>query len=143
MFHDILVAIDDSETAKRALGEATDLARELNAKLTIISVSPPIPSFAYRAGVDTDALQAEAEAESEGIVRDAAKGLSDDLPVTTLVKQGHPGEEIVKQVEAGGHDLVVMGSRGLGRISSNIFGSVGGYVHYHARVPMLIIQPEQ
>jgi nucleotide-binding universal stress UspA family protein len=143
MFHDILVAIDDSDTARRALADASDLARKLNAKLTIISVSPPIPSFAYRAGIDVDALQAEAEAESQGIVREAAKGLPDDLPVTTIVKNGHPGEEIVKQLEAGGHDLVVMGSRGLGRVSSNIFGSVGGYVHYHARVAMLVIHPEQ
>ena len=67
----------------------------------------------------------------------------DDLPVTTVLKHGHAGEEIVNQIETGEHDLIVMGSRGLGRVTSNLFGSVGGHVHFHTHIPMLIVHPQE
>jgi nucleotide-binding universal stress UspA family protein len=141
MFRNILVALDGSETAQRALGDAIELAEALNARLAIISIVPPIPGYAYRAGIDLKALGNEAEEETQKLLREALKRVPDDLPVTTVFKQGHAGEEIVNQIETGEHDLIVMGSRGLGRVTSNLFGSVGGYVHYHVRIPMLIVHP--
>ncbi len=69
--------------------------------------------------------------------------LPQNLPATTVIRHGHPGAEIVKQVNEGDHDLLVMGSRGLGRVSANLFGTVGGYVHYHSRVAMLVVHPEK
>jgi nucleotide-binding universal stress UspA family protein len=125
------------------LAEATELAEALNSRLTIISIVPPIPSFAYRAGIDVGALEQEAEKETDKLLREAVAGLPEGLPVTTVLKHGHPGEEIVKQIEAGDHDLVVMGSRGLGRVTANLFGTVGGYVHFHSRIAMLVIHPDQ
>jgi nucleotide-binding universal stress UspA family protein len=142
VFRNILVALDHSQTSQRAMAEATELAQILNARLTVISVVPPMPGYAYRAGIDLGALKREAEAETEKLLRDSVARLPDDLPVTTVLKHGHPGEEIVHQLEAGDHDLVVMGSRGLGRVSANLFGTVGGYVHYHSRTAMLVVQPE-
>jgi nucleotide-binding universal stress UspA family protein len=143
MFRDILVAIDLSPTARRALEAAGELAEAVNARLTLIAVAPEVPAFAYRAGVDAEALEQEAIAETERLLHEAVDSLPADLPVTTVIKQGHPGERIVEQIDAGGHDLLVMGSRGRGRVTSNIFGSVGAYVHYHARVAMLVIHPEE
>jgi nucleotide-binding universal stress UspA family protein len=143
MFRDILVALDQSPTAQRALAEATELAEALNSRLTIISIVPPIPGFAYRAGIDVGALEQEAEKETDKLLREAVAGLPEGLPVTTVLKHGHPGEEIVKQIEAGDHDLVVMGSRGLGRVTANLFGTVGGYVHFHSRIAMLVVHPDQ
>jgi nucleotide-binding universal stress UspA family protein len=142
VFRNILVALDQSETSKRALQEATELAQELNARLTIISVVPHVPGFAYRAGVDAAALERKAEEETDTLLRESAAYLPQGLPVTTVLKHGHPGEEIVKQIEAGDHDLLAMGSRGLGRVTANLFGTVGGYVHYHSHVAMLVIHPE-
>ncbi len=142
MFRNILVALDQSQTSQRAMAEATELAQILNARLTVISVVPPMPGYAYRAGIDLGALKREAEAETEKLLRDSVARLPDDLPVTTVLKHGHPGEEIVKQIEAGDHDLVVMGTRGLGRVTSNLFGTVGGYVHFHTRTAMLVVHPE-
>jgi nucleotide-binding universal stress UspA family protein len=142
VFQNILVAIDGSETAGRALEAATELAEALNSRLTLISVAPEVPSFAYRSGVDVGALEQEARNETEGILRGSADALPDDLPVTTVLKHGNAGEQIVEQLRAGEHDLLVMGSRGRGRVATSLLGSVGAYVHYHARVPMLVIHPE-
>jgi nucleotide-binding universal stress UspA family protein len=142
VFRNILVAIDGSETATRALAVAGELAEAVNAKLTLIAVSPEVPGYAYRSGIDVDALEHEAEAETDRILRDAVDSLPDRLPVTTVLKHGSAGERIVEQIEAGGHDLLAMGSRGRGRLTTSLFGSVGAYVHYHSRVAMLVIHPE-
>lgn len=139
----MLVAIDGSPTAQRALEAAGELAEALNARLTLIAVAPEVPAFAYRAGIDAEALEREALAETERILGDAVDSLPDDLPVTKVLKQGNAGERIVEQLEAGGHDLLAMGSRGRGRVATNLLGSTGAHVHYHARVAMLVIHPEE
>jgi len=140
MFRDILVAFDGTPAARRALDAAAELAEAVNSRLTLISVAPEVPAFAYRAGVDAEALEREAVAETERLLREAVDSLPDDLPVTTVLKKGHAGERIVERIDGGGHDLLVMGSRGRGRVASNLFGSVAAYVHFHSRVPMLVIQ---
>lgn len=142
-FRNILVAIDGSTTARRALEAATELAEALNSRLTIIAVAAEVPSFAYRAGIDVRALESESRNETDKVLRDAVDALPEDLPVTTVLQQGNAGERIVEQVRAGQHDLLVVGSRGRGRVATNLLGSVGAYVHYHARVPMLVIHPEE
>jgi nucleotide-binding universal stress UspA family protein len=143
VFHNILVALDSSPTAARALEEARELAQALNARLTIISVAPEVPGFAYRAGVDVEALEQEAETETERLLREAVESMPSDLPVTSVLRHGHVGEQIVNRIAEGNHDLLVMGSRGLGRVATNVVGSVGAYVHFHSRVAMLVIHPEQ
>ena len=50
MYRNILVALDSSEIAARALADAAELALALNARLTIVSVAPDLPGAAYRAG---------------------------------------------------------------------------------------------
>jgi nucleotide-binding universal stress UspA family protein len=142
MFRNILVAIDGSETSRRALAAAGELADSVNARLTLIAVSPEVPGYAYRAGVDASALEREAETETDRILREAVESLPEGLPVTTVLKHGNPGERIVEQVEVGDHDLLAMGSRGRGRLTTSLFGSVGAHVHYHTKVAMLVIHPE-
>lgn len=140
VFHSILVALDESDAARRALEAAAELAEALNTHLTIISVSPEVPGFAYRAEVDVGALEREAENETRGLLDAAVESLPEGLPVTKVLKHGNVGERVVEQIEAGGHDLLVMGSRGRGRVASNLFGSVAAYVFFHSRVAMLVIQ---
>lgn len=141
MYHDILVAVDTSPTARRALEHATQLAQALNARLTVLSVVVPLPAFVYRAGVDVSSLQAEAEREAQELVRAAAEAVPDDISITTRVRHGHAGEEIVRQAKEGGNDLVVLGSRGRGRLASNLLGTVAGSVHFHLHAPLLVVHP--
>ena len=58
-------------------------------------------------------------------------------------RSGHAGEEIVKELERGAYDLVVLGSRGRGPASEGLFGSVNGYVHFHSHVPVLSVPADQ
>lgn len=143
VFRNILVAIDASPTAQRALNEAIDLAQALNAKLTVICVAPEVPAYAYRAGVDAQKLEKEAESDTEKLLRAAADSVPEDMQVTTVLRHGHAGKRIVEQIEEGDHDLLAMGSRGLGQVTSNLIGSTGAYVHFHSRVAMLVIHPDE
>ncbi|KAL3853727.1 hypothetical protein ACJMK2_017244 [Sinanodonta woodiana] len=54
-----------------------------------------------------------------------------------------PGEEIVKMAESNKVSLIVMGTRGLGKIRRTILGSVSDYVLHHAQCPVVIVRPEQ
>jgi nucleotide-binding universal stress UspA family protein len=143
VFRNILTAIDESPTAQRALQAAGELAIALNARLTVISVSPGVASGTYRTGVDAEQLERDLESEVEKLLREAVESLPAELPVTTVLKHGNAGERIVEQIESGQHDLLVMGSRGRGRVATNLFGSVAAHVFFNSRVPMLVIQPEE
>ena len=142
MFRNILVALDASPPARRAFAEGADLALASNARLTVISVVPPVPSASFRAPVDVESLRREVERETEQLMHEAIDELPGELPVTTLIKHGEPAKRILEQLQEGRHDLLVMGSRGRGRIATNLLGSVAADVYFHSRVPMLVIQPE-
>jgi nucleotide-binding universal stress UspA family protein len=143
MFRNILIALDSSDTARRALDAGGELAMALNARLTIISVAPEVAGAAMSSGVDADALAREVQDEIRRLIGEAVESLPEELPVTTVLKHGNAGERIVEQIEAGDHDLLVMGSRGRGRVAENLLGSTAAHVHFHASVAMLVIHPER
>ena len=143
MFREILVAVDSSPTGQRALETAGKLAMALNSRLTVISVAPDVSSGAYRSPIDIQELRREVEQETDQLLRDAVDRVPPDLPVTTVLKHGDAGKRIVQQLEDGGHDLLVMGSRGRGRVASRFLGSVAAHVYFHSHVAMLVIQPDE
>jgi nucleotide-binding universal stress UspA family protein len=144
MFHNILVAVDGSEHADRALTEAIDLARASNARLTIITgVGEP------RTGT-TIALASGAAAalgpalldEADRILRAAAARVPDDISVTTILTEQPIRQAILKRVKEGHHDVVVMGSRGRGTVRSALLGSVSHHILHHSPVPVLIVHED-
>jgi nucleotide-binding universal stress UspA family protein len=143
MFRNILVAIDGSATAARAFDAAGELAEALNARLTVISVAPEVSPAAYRSGVDVQGLREDVERETRQLISDAVDRLPEGMPITTVIKHGDPGKGIVQQLKEGEHDLLVMGSRGRGRVASNLLGSVAANVYFHSKVAMLVVQPDE
>jgi nucleotide-binding universal stress UspA family protein len=144
VFRNILVAVDGSPHADRALTEAIDIARGSRARLTIITaVAEP------RTGM-TMALAAGAAAglgpalmrEADRIVHAAADRVPDDISVTTILTEQPIRSAILERVEAGDHDLVVMGSRGRGTVRSAVLGSVSHHVLHHSPVPVLIVHAD-
>jgi nucleotide-binding universal stress UspA family protein len=140
VFLNILVAVDGSAAAKRALDEAVDLTRAGNARLTLIAVAPPATQFASLAGTTAEMLRSQLDEWAARVLRDARASLPDDIAAHTVQRSGHPGEEIVAELERGGYDLLVLGSRGHGRTRANVFGSVNTHVHYHTDTPVLSIK---
>jgi nucleotide-binding universal stress UspA family protein len=144
VFLNILVAIDDSAHAARALDEASDLARAQRSRLTIICVASR-GAWRFLAGPYAGMMptQDDADEAAERTIAEARRRVGDDIPVTTVVSRGSPGEAILTQAREGLHDLVVMGSRGRGAAASALLGSVSHHVLHHARVPVLIVHAER
>jgi len=87
MFHNILVAVDDSPDAEEALAQALDLAESEHTRLTLITSVPKPPSVSYIgvAGAPPAQIEAEARSWAEGVLRQARDRVPDDLPVATIL----------------------------------------------------------
>ena len=144
MFRSILVAVDGSPASMKALTEAVGIARADGARLTLISVATlprwPIPFGPFAVPLWTDS---ELERQAEEILERAEELVPDDVRVSTFVGRGPAADAIVKRVECGQHDLVVMGSRGLGIIGAFVLGSVSRAVVAHCPVPVLVARMER
>jgi nucleotide-binding universal stress UspA family protein len=144
MFRNILVAIDGSPDADRALGHAIEIAECGNALLTIFSAVPAPPAMAYAtpgAAALAD-IGDKAREETEAIVRAALERVPDSVGVRTIVTDSPPRPALIEEIEAGNHDLIVMGSRGRGAVRSALLGSVSSHVLHHTRIPVLVVRAD-
>jgi nucleotide-binding universal stress UspA family protein len=139
MFLNILVCIDDSPSSWRALEQAIDLARVANAKLTLMTVAPPVSSYVTLARISPETMAAELDEWAANVLDKATRNVPQDVIAHTVRGSGHAGPEILKELRRGGYDLVVLGSRGRGRAQEGVLGSVNGYLHFHAKVPLLSV----
>jgi nucleotide-binding universal stress UspA family protein len=139
VFLNILVGVDGSSSSQRALEHSIELARAGNAKLTLVTVAPPLATYVTLAGVSRETMLAELESWARETVEEARRSVPEDVLAHSLQLSGHAGPKIVEELERGGYDLVVLGSRGRGRAQEGLLGSVNAYVHFHARVPLLSV----
>ena len=141
MYRNILVAVDGSTHSARAVEEAVDLAGSMDGRVTLISVGthPVVWPSPYQ----TTMSDAELEEVARAIVDQAAAKVSDDVPVATLVRIGRPANEIVTRAREGGHDLIVMGARGRGAMTSLLLGSVSHAVLNQSPEAVLIVHGDQ
>ena len=140
MFRNILVAVDASPTAEAALEDAVDLARDHGARLVLISVAAP-PRFRYSGPLYVPyPTEDDLERAACDVVERAESLVPADVPVTGVVRRGRPATAIVTQAEQGGHDLVVVGSRGYGLVASLLLASVSRAVSARSPVPVLVVR---
>jgi nucleotide-binding universal stress UspA family protein len=80
---------------------------------------------------------------ADRVLRDAVERVPDDVSVTTILTEEPIRKAILKRIEEGRHDLVVMGSRGRGAVRSAVLGSVSHFVLHHSPVPVLIVHADE
>jgi nucleotide-binding universal stress UspA family protein len=147
MFRNVLVAIDGSPHGAAALTEAIDVVKQNNARMTIMT-SVPDPSAwllsggPASGGVDYEALAADTESEYRTLLDSAVDQVPAEIPVTKVLAHGRPANRILKQLKEGGHDLVIMGSRGRGEVRSLILGSVSHEVLNASPAAALIVHAD-
>lgn len=136
----ILVATDGSENGRHALDEALELAQAGGASITILYVRhTPLPvlgdPFYQRA------LSAELRRANETVTIAAAVAHSMGVEAETEVLEGGPAERILELARLRDVDLIVVGSRGLGRVAGALLGSVSRHVVHRADRPVLVAAP--
>lgn len=144
MFRNILVSVDGSDHAQRALDEAIDIARAGRGRLTILTAVNQPPAWAA-SGVATGAAALSAldlEREAVQVMRDAVNRVPDDVPVTTLISRRPIRSALMKAVACGDYDVLVMGSRGRRALAASLLGSVSHYVLNHSPIPVLIVHSD-
>jgi nucleotide-binding universal stress UspA family protein len=148
MFRNILVSVDGSNDADNALAEAIDLAHAAHGRLTIFTAVhlPPALAMSGMAGGATASaggLAEDLERESQEILRAAERRVPGDISVTTVITREPVRDALLETIRDGEHDLVVMGSRGLGAVRAAMLGSVSHYVLNHSPIPVLIVHGDR
>jgi nucleotide-binding universal stress UspA family protein len=144
VFRNVLVAVDGSAHAQRALAEAVDLVRSNGGSLTLVGVAPGLSPWMLSPGgmappANLAALQQEIANEYEGLLKEAAATVPDEVSTQTVLLEGAPAPAIVSQARKGGHDLIAMGSRGRGELTSMVLGSTSHAVLHESPVPVLVV----
>jgi nucleotide-binding universal stress UspA family protein len=146
VFASIVVGTDGSDTAKTAVRYAIDLARELGARLLIVSAYEAIADQRLRAervevpedlqwmvnprgDVLTMLDDAKADAVSTGVDQ-----------VETFARQGDAADAILDIAEEQRADLIVVGNRGMTGAKRFLLGSVPNKVSHHAPCSVLIVR---
>jgi nucleotide-binding universal stress UspA family protein len=138
-YRHVLVAFDGSPDSELALEHAVGLSQAFRSRLALVAVVPPPPAFAWQAPGGVRAAHDAQMDELDKGLREAADAIPDDLPVTTRLLDGDPAHEILRAAREGEHDLIVMGSRGRGRVTAALLGSVSQRVMHESPVPVMIV----
>jgi nucleotide-binding universal stress UspA family protein len=140
MFRRIVVAVDGSHHARQAVLTAAECAREMGATLTLLTVYHEPPGFEgepqYSADLASAMQRASTLLADEEAVVQAAGG---PAVQKDLLGAGHPAAAILAATASGQYDLLVLGTRGLGRLESALLGSVSAQVAAGSAIPVLIV----
>jgi nucleotide-binding universal stress UspA family protein len=145
MFARIVVGTDGSETAKRAVREAAELAKQTGASLDVVSAFEPVPSSRLR----EERLQAPSDIEHavnphedvNAILAEAEREVGDSgVDVRTFARQGEAANAILDVAEEENADLIVVGNKGMTGAKRFLLGSVPNQVSHHAPCSVLIIR---
>jgi nucleotide-binding universal stress UspA family protein len=137
----ILIATDGSPSAQEAIRFGIELAADQSATATFVLVVPavdvvPSGGFGFTGAVPHELTEHDSE------LLDDARALAEEAGVTahTRLLRGDPVDEIVAYADTVDADLIVVGSRGHGSITSMLLGSVSRGVLAEARRPVLVVR---
>ena len=171
----ILVAVDGSASARKALELAAQLSKSTEGDLLIATITTrrPLTAAELEEGDDEPGLHpmvvesafatSPGETYSPVLERSPATPASDYVhlaaaqrlvaaaafnarqagapSVQTIIETGDPADEILRIVKSRAPDLVVVGSRGLGKRAERLLGGVSQKIMRDAPCPVLVVEP--
>jgi len=137
MFNVVLVGADGSETARRAVEAAAELASDSHGELHIVTAYDP-KSYAA-SGRPSEFEHINAEGDVDALLQTLSFiGKNRGLEPVLYAATGDPSEVIIQRAEAVGADLVVVGNRGMKGVR-RVLGSVPNSVAHGAPCSVLIV----
>ncbi len=140
MFKTIVVGVDGSRNAEKALNVAIDIARFHGSRVFIVHVTPSF-TIGQQPPSLSDPVLATLKKEAEEVLGRASQmARSHGIPATTKLAVGDATEEIMKIAQHEEADLIVVGNRGLSPVKGFLLGSVSGRLSQHAECSVLIVK---
>ena len=145
MYKHILIPTDGSELSQKAIDHGMALAKSVNGKVTVMTVSLPFYALVIEPGMVTDTPEqyqkrmAAAAAKYFNMAKEsaAAAGITCD---TLHVEHDQPYMAIIKTAADRSCDLIVMASHGRRGISAIVLGSEAVKVLTHSTIPVLVFR---
>lgn len=149
MYANILLSTDGSDVARKGVEHGIALAKALNAKATIVTVTEPHP-IDYGGGFDSgwtpsqediDSFDAACKQRADKAL-DQARSMAErsGLSVELLhIPNEHPATAIVETAKSRGCDLIVMASHGRRGLRKLFLGSQTSEVLANGSVPVLVV----
>jgi nucleotide-binding universal stress UspA family protein len=140
----VLLATDGSEEAELATRAAVEVSEGTGSELHVVYVEP-LPDF-MKNGDGTPGYDRELYEMIEEEAREKLRKLTWRVKVArgtvaeAHLRMGGVAEEIVSLADELDAGLIVVGSRGLGRIRRTLAGSVSESVFRHARCPVMVVR---
>lgn len=141
--HKLLIPVDGSENAARAVQYALKLAKENKAiELHLVTVHPEPAIYGeiqvYVSKERMEELQRKHSEDALGPPTEAAK--SAGVPYTSEILVGDTAQMIVNKANEIHADGIVMGTRGMGVIGNLVMGSVATKVIHLANIPVTLVK---
>jgi nucleotide-binding universal stress UspA family protein len=141
LFTNILVAIDGSDASQRALVRAVEEAKVWNARLHVAYVVETGLFSSLPADNTVEIMFRVLEKEGNSVLERAEKFATENgVTVSTHMKQGHAGSEVVTLAKKENADLVMIGSHGKSQTDRLLIGSVSTYVVTHSPVTTMVVR---
>jgi nucleotide-binding universal stress UspA family protein len=138
MFKAIVLALDGSEAAKRAIPIAVDLARAGKSKIVIAHVEE---RMATKGRAPVEAEEDEIQAGLRALVKDlAAKGIDASIEMGDVMAGGAGTAHAIADIaDKSNADLIVAGTRGHNPLAGLLVGSVTQRLLHIAKQPVLAV----
>jgi len=142
VFSKILVPIDGSENSFRALEHAIFLSKKIQeAQITVLYIIEDLPSLYIYSPKIMEKLRADYEREYTRILeRCKEMANKSGINIDTVLKEGDPASKIIGYSDMEKFDLIIMGSRGMGKFKEMIIGSVSNKVIHHAKSSVMLVR---
>jgi nucleotide-binding universal stress UspA family protein len=136
----IVVAADGSYASHLGLEEVADIAKRLDSHVVVAHVRH-MPAVALSGGVAIETLMQTLDEQEAAVRREAIRVLGGTgVDWELVVREGSPGDELVKLVEETDADLVIVGSNRHSSLRNFILGSTAGHLTAHSPAPVLVMR---
>lgn len=145
MFKHILIPTDGSELSNMAITNGVKFAKEINARITGLTVTTPFHFIALDGMQIADtaqqyALDVKAMAQRNlNVLKEAASAAGVECELVHRESE-HPYEEIVKTAQTQGCDVIFQASHGRRGMRALVMGSETHKVLTHTKIPVLVFR---
>jgi nucleotide-binding universal stress UspA family protein len=119
VFRNVLLGLDFTPAAQRALDEAIELCERHGGRLTILTAVPEVHGWAAgpcESITAANQLNEQLVREACQLQHDALERVPADLPVETLIRREHACAALTTELATGRHDALVIGASTTGRV---------------------------